>query len=155
MNHPSCTKVAINELGLNNRDAGRLVEALSNHRRISADPTPENVMWVRGVWAAVNAPPVMLDERREELPEEEPELEPEEAPPKTTRHRLTILGHPVTAIIRYLAKEGFDYSRIRKIINRYGGTEVKDNTIKTSSYLGLRGEGILTLTAKERKELLS
>lgn len=57
----------------------------------------------------------------------------------TGKARISMLGHPVTAVLRFMGKDEFDFGMARKVCDHFG-IEVADNTIRAQLAAGRKNE---------------
>lgn len=148
----SCTKFVIDELQLSDSEALALAVGMQKTGRIAADPSIENVMLVRNVWDRI---------KRQQWKEDDVAVARDgertgvaEAAP--TKNRMLILGHPVSCLVRWLGSVGVELQRVREIVDRFGGSEVKTSGLRTFWNEGRRGVGKMAKpTDGEQKKILT
>ncbi len=66
--------------------------------------------------------------------------DPVNPPEKKPRGSYDLFGFPVTAVLRWMGKEGWTFHDARKVLDAYDLQEVADGTIRTQLGCGKRGE---------------
>ncbi len=71
--------------------------------------------------------------------------------------RAMVMNYPVTAVLRRLGKEGFDFAKARKAINAFDAGGISDTTVRIQIAAGRKGQRgePAPLTKDQIKELAS
>lgn len=154
----SCTKAVIDELMLDDQDAMQLVVAMSKTGRISADPTPENILFTKMAWRESHQVMPDFDERstKDFIDEEKPpKLVSKPARLSQPKFRMTVFGQSISSVIRWIGQEyDITLDQARLLVDKLGGQEVKTNGIRTFLNEGKRGVGnVAKLTSDQEKQI--
>lgn len=70
-------------------------------------------------------------------------------------HRIDVLGYAVTAVLRWMGKQGWTFQQARTVLNRFKAKDTADNTIRAQLRAGAKGERgpAAPLTKEERQKL--
>lgn len=55
--------------------------------------------------------------------------------------KYTVLGHPVTAVLRWMGKDAWTFAEARACLKALGLADVSDNTVKAQLLTGRKGDG--------------
>lgn len=55
--------------------------------------------------------------------------------------KYTVLGHPVTAVLRWMGKDAWSFTEARACLKALGLPDVSDNTVKAQLLTGRKGDG--------------
>lgn len=76
--------------------------------------------------------------------------------PKRVQARTELFGHPGTAVIRWLGKQGVDFTKTQAILAKHGLTSLSESTVKIQLRAGAKGERgePAPITKDQAKQLL-